>query len=196
MSSAVWIILAIVSIVILQKLFSSFGKEQTTEKFRGVVPGTGQIFEMTLSKVKDEGKKENHLFDEEDFLLGAKVAFSTIVDAFANGDKESLKSTVSQRLYSVLCAAIDKRAELEQTMEFSLIGVSSSKILSKNDDKKPTLITVELVTEQMNVLRDKDGNVLEGDAIQIAKVKDTWTFKKESKLRSGWVVCSTKSEAA
>ena len=56
--SSVWIILAIVSVVILQKLFSVLGKETTMEKFRGVVPGTGQVFEMTLSKIKEEGKKE------------------------------------------------------------------------------------------------------------------------------------------
>ena len=129
-------------------------------------------------------------------MLSAKIAFGAIADAFAHGDKAALKGVVSQKLYNALCSAIDKRNELEQTMEFSLIGISSSKILSKNDDKKPTVITVELVTEQMNVLRDKDGNILEGDAIQIAKIKDTWTFKKENKLRSGWVVCTTKSEAA
>ena len=193
---AVWIILAVVSIVILQKLFSVLGKESKTEKFQGVVPGTGQVFEMTLSKIKEEGKKDPHLFDEQEFLLGAKIAFNTIVDAYARGNKAVLKPILSKKVYDAFCSEIDKRAENEQKMEFALIAINSSKILSKNDDKKPTTITVELVTEQMNVLRDKDGAVLEGDAVQIAKVKDTWTFKKESKLHASWILAATKSEAA
>ena len=110
--SAVWIILAIVSIVVLQKLFSSFGKEPTKEKFRGVVPGTGQIFEMTLSKIKDEGKKENHAFDEEGFLLNAKIIFNAVADAFASGNKTALKNIISPKLYNAFCAEIDRRAEL------------------------------------------------------------------------------------
>lgn len=193
--SSVWIILAIVSVVILQKLFSVLGKDTTMEKFRGVVPGTGQVFEMTLSKIKEEGKKELTSFDEQEFLFGAKIAFNTIVDAFSKGNKAVLKPILSKKVYEAFCAEIDKRQENEQKMEFFLIAINSSKILTKNDEKKPTSITVELITEQMNVLRDKDGIVLEGDAVQIAKVKDVWTFKKESKLHSGWIVCATKSEA-
>ena len=67
--------------------------------------------------------------------------------------------------------------------------------MSKNDEKKPTRVTVELISEQMNVLRDKEGAVLEGDPIQISSVKDTWTFQKEVGLRSTWIVIGTKSEA-
>ena len=183
------------SVVILQKLFASFGKEEAPEKFRGVLPGTGQVFEMTLSKVKHEGKKEASLFDEQEFLLGAKVAFHAVVDAFANGNKDILKPLLSKKVYDVFCDEIDKRTQAENKMEFSLIAINSSKILSKNDKNKPTSVTVELITEQMNVLRNKDGIVIEGDAVQIAKVKDVWTFKKENGIRAGWIVSATKSEA-
>ncbi len=195
--NAAWIVIAIVAVIILKKLFSTLGKEPSTEKFRGVLPGTGQVFEMTISQgdAKEEEKKEAHCFNEPDFLLGAKMAFNAVVDAFANGNKEILKPLVSKKVFNTFSSEIDKRIGLEQKMEFSLIAIESSKILSKNDDKKPTLITVELITEQMNVLRDKDGVVLEGDPIQISKVKDVWAFKKETGVRSTWVVTATKSEA-
>ena len=195
--NAGWIFLAVVAVVIFMKLFSVLGKEnEKTEKFRGVLPGTGQIVEMTIKggAVKNE-KKEAHVFNEEDFLMGAKMAFNAVVDAFANGNKETLKPLVSRKVFDSFANEIQKWEENGEKMEFSLIAINSSKILSKNDSKKPTRITVELLTEQMNVLRDRNGAVLEGDPIQISVVKDTWTFQKEIGLRSSWIVVATKSEA-
>lgn len=196
--SAGWIFLAVVVVVVLSKLFSVLGKEPVqTEKFRGVLPTTGQVFEMTITKnvPAEEEKKQAHVFDDADFLLGAKMAFNAIVDAFAAGNKGALKPLVSKKVYDAFCADIDKRTQAGEKMEFSLIAINSSKILSKNSMKKPTRITVELVTEQMNVLRDQKGAVLEGDPILISTVKDTWTFQKEIGLRSSWIVVATKSEA-
>ena len=195
--NAGWIFLAVVAVVILSKLFSVLGKENVkTEKFRGVLPGTGQIVEMTITgKPEKNDKKDPHVFNEEDFLMGAKMAFNAVVDAFASGNKETLKPLVSRKVFDAFFNDIQKREENGEKMEFSLIAINSSKILSKNDEKKPTRVTVELVTEQMNVLRDKDGVVLEGDPIQISLVKDTWTFQKEIGLRSSWIVVATKSEA-
>ena len=111
------------------------------------------------------------------------------------GNKDALKPLLSRKVFDAFCTAIEKRNERKEKMEFSLISINSSKVLSKDDDKKPTKITVELISEQMNVLRDENGMVLEGDPIQLSSVKDTWTFKKNNGLRSTWVVVSTKSEA-
>ena len=195
--NAGWIFLAVVAIVIFSKLFSVLGKEKVrTEKFRGVLPGTGQVVEMTItSNPKTDEKKENRSFNEEDFLMGAKMAFNAVVDAFASGNKETLKPLVSRKVFDCFVKDIQKREDAGEKMEFSLIAINSSKILSKNDERKPTRVTVELISEQMNVLRDKEGSVLEGDPIQISSVKDTWTFQKEVGLRSTWVVIATKSEA-
>ena len=195
--SAGWIFLAVIVFVILSKLFSVLGKENTpSEKIRGVLPGTGQVFEMTIVKAPEtENTKKENTFDEKDFLIGVKIAFNTIADAFASGNKDVLKPLLSHNVFEVFSKEIEDRKEREEKMEFSLIAINSSKILSKNDDKKPTQITVELISEQMNVLRDKNGIVLQGDPIQISSVKDTWTFKKTTGIRSSWVVTSTQSEA-
>ena len=195
--SAGWIFIAIVVFVVLSKLFSTLGKEPLQgEKFRGVLPGTGQVVEMTILKNKAENisKKEN-VFDEQDFLIGAKIAFNTVAEAFSKGDKHTLKPLLSRKVFDSFSADIEKRLEKEEKSEFSLIAINNAKIISKNDDKKPTRITVELISEQMNVLRDKNGIVLEGDPIQLSCVKDTWVFEKTNGLRSSWIVIATKSEA-
>ena len=195
--SAGWIFIAIVVFVVLSKLFSVLGKEPVqAEKFRGVLPGTGQVFEMTIVKNKtDTSVKKENVFDEKDFLIGAKIAFNTIVEAFSRGDKSVLKPLLSAKVFDVFSSCIDDRAEKEEKMEFSLIAINDAKIIAKNDEKKPTRVTVELFSEQMNVLRDKNGLVLEGDPIQLSTLKDTWVFEKTTGLRSSWIVVATKSEA-
>ena len=80
-------------------------------------------------------------------------------------------------------------------MDFSLVAINSSKIISKSEGKNPKKITVEFITEQVNVLKDKLGVILEGDPILISKVLDVWTFERDAKSRHNWIVTATKSEA-
>ena len=196
--NAGWIFLCIIAAVIISRLFSKLGQEEEkTERFRGVLPGTGQVFEMTIVKNDDDEQtqKKANEFDENDFLMGAKIAFNAIADAFSVGRKDVLKSLVSKRVYEGFSAEIDRRDKAGEKMEFSLIAINSAKVIARDNLKKPNKVKVELISEQMNVLRGKDGQVLEGDPIMIAKVKDIWTFEKKSGVRSGWQVVATKSEA-
>lgn len=194
---AEWIILTVVVVLLVSKLISVLGKEPVQEeKVRLVSPTSGQVLEMRLIKeAPDKSEKDLHAFNEEDFLMGAKMAFNAVVEAFANGNREALKPLLSSKVFNVFKADIEKREALKQKMEFSLIAIDSSKIVQKSSEPQPQKITVEFITEQMNVLRSQDGSVLEGDPILINKVTDTWTFEKEPKGRKNWVVTATKSEA-
>lgn len=195
---AEWIILTIIVVLVVSKLISVLGREPIQgEKVRLISATSGQVLEMRLIKDKKTEKKPKQApsFNEEDFLMGAKMAFNAVVEAFSYGNKEALKPLLSQKVYEAFVADIEKRQKNGQKMEFSLIAIDSSKVLQKSDGQLPTKVTVEFVSEQMNVLKDKEGTVLEGDPILITKVLDIWTFEKEPKGRSNWVVTATKSEA-
>ena len=192
------IILTIIVVLVVSKLISVLGREPIQgEKVRLISATSGQVLEMRLIKDKKTEKKPKQApsFNEEDFLMGAKMAFNAVVEAFSYGNKEALKPLLSQKVYEAFVADIEKRQKNGQKMEFSLIAIDSSKVLQKSDGQLPTKVTVEFVSEQMNVLKDKEGTVLEGDPILITKVLDIWTFEKEPKGRSNWVVTATKSEA-
>ena len=195
---AEWIILTVIVVLLVSKLISVLGKEPVQgEKVRLVSKNSGQILEMRLIKGKELEKKEKTplSFNEEDFLMGAKMAFHAVVDAFACGNKEALKPLLSKKVYDAFVSDIEERQKKEEKMEFSLIAIDSSKVLQKSSEQQPTTVTVEFISEQMNVLKDKEGVVLEGDPILITKVLDVWTFEKEGKGRSNWIVTATKSEA-
>ena len=195
---AEWILLVIVAALLISKLISVLGREERPpEKLRFVAPSTGQILEMTLLQQKEDMSKDKGRdeFDEKDFLMGAKMAFNAVVEGFAAGNTQMLKPLLSDHVYDAFVQEINKRKNLEQVMDFSLVSINSSKIVSKSEGKNPKKITVEFVTEQINVLKDKLGVVLEGDPILISKVLDVWTFERDTKSRRNWIVTATKSEA-
>ncbi len=193
-----WILLTILVFLVVSKLISVLGQEPKGEKIRFVSNKTGDVLEMTLiseKKASQPEKKNQGDFNEEDFLIGAKMAFNAVVDAFAQGQEDTLKTLLSPRVYDKFIAAIEERKLKEQKMEFSLISFVSCKILTRSDEKNPKTVTVDFVTEQTNALCDKTGAVIEGDSIFIGKVHDVWTFQKENKSKNSWVVSATKSEA-
>lgn len=173
-------------------LYSALGKEQKeTEKIEVISDKDGKIIRMKIAAPKAQ-KSPNAVWNEEEFLQGAKIAFHMVAAAFAKGKKKELKPLLTTQVYDSFEKDIDTRAANKETMDFSLICLSSAKILKKAENAKE--ITVEFVSEQINILKNEAGKVLEGDPMNVATVLDTWTFKKLS--GDNWVVASTKSEAS
>lgn len=172
-------------------LYSALGKEQKeTEKIEVISGEDGKIIRMKIAS--PQTKKIENSWNEDEFLQGAKIAFHMIVTAFAKGKKKELKPLLDSKVYDIFIKDIDLRSANKQVIDFSLICLSSAKILKKAETTKE--VTVEFISEQINILKNEAGKVLEGDPMNVAKVSDVWTFKKQS--GDTWVVSSTKSEVA
>ena len=133
-------------------------------------------------------------FNNEKFLNGAKKAFEIIVTSFAKGDAETLKGLVSKSLLKKFEAIIAQRKEDGISAETDLIGFNEAIIadvkLSKSDVVK---ISVKFVSEQVNILRDKTGEVIEGDENFIQSITDIWTFERSLNAKTpNWTLVSTK----
>ena len=163
-------------------------REQITGKIRFISEQTGEVIEMNLV---DHSKKSLKEFSEETFLANAKLAFQLITESFTKGDVSNLKKLLIPELYSVFEQEVLARKEKKHVVDFSLICFDSVKILNKSVNKEE--VTVQFVTEQINLLKDAEGKVIEGDEMSVATVTDTWTFKRKNKTK--WVVSATKSGA-
>ena len=144
-----------------------------------------------LKKIKESFPS----FDLVDFMQKAPRAFEYIALAFAGGDKESLKPLLSDNIYKSFEKAIDERKERNETAEFSLIGFKSIKLTAAQLFGSEVDLTVEFETEQTNIVKDSDGNVIVGDPTYIETVTDIWTLKKD--MRSSdpvWVLTATHSK--
>lgn len=133
-------------------------------------------------------------FNKDSFLHGAKKAFQVITEAFNKSDAETLKILVSPSIYKKLQEVIKQRQADEMTAETDFICFDKTDIIKAEiNDKQKAVITVEFVSEQVNVLRDKDGKVVQGDENYIQTITDIWTFERALDAKTpNWTLISTK----
>ena len=133
-------------------------------------------------------------FNRDKFLNGAKKAFEIIVTSFAKGDVDTLENLVGKTLLKKFKDIIARRKEEGISAETDFIGfneaiITDAKITKSNLAK----ISVKFVSEQVNILRDKNGEVLEGDENFIQSITDVWTFERGLNATTpNWLLVSTK----
>lgn len=143
---------------------------------------------QTLNKIKEA----HPTFDLADFMRKAPRAFEYIALAFAKGNKTDLSPMLSRDIYKRFEKAIDDRAARKETAEFSLIGFKSIKLTQANLIGNLVELTVEFETEQTNILKNEQGEVILGDPTYIETVTDVWTFRRDMKSSSPvWVLTAT-----
>lgn len=118
-------------------------------------------------------------FNDRDFLNGARTAFSMIVDAYAKGDLDTLNSLLGREMYSAFAAAIEDRADQGHTLEKRVEAIDSADILAARMENTTAIVTVQFVSHQVDVTRDADGAVVEGNPDTSEEVVDLWTFMRD-----------------
>ena len=185
-------VLGLLTVYIIWKLYRALGEpsQKKPDKIRLVSKETGEVLEMQI--VQTKAPKEKIDWNENAFLTAAKFVFQKISTAFANCDLKELKRALAPDVYRVFEADILSRQAKKQKMDFSLICFDSADIVKKtpNNDE----VTVRFKTEQINLLKDEKGKILEGDGMSISVMMDTWVFKQIGK--EAWIVTSTQSQVA
>ena len=132
-------------------------------------------------------------FNKEAFLAGAKRAFEGIVCAFADADMKMLEALTTKRIYKKFAEIIEERKSTGQTAETDFIGFDKAEIVDAKLTKTLAKIVVSFVSEQVNILRDKNGEVVRGDENFVQKISDVWTFERDIRAKNGvWFLASTK----
>ena len=176
--------------MLYSKITADSKKMDFTQKVRVISQKTGQVFDIQFSPDKRADLQQQNAITDDSFLTMSKILFQKTVDSFARAEKKDLKQLLTESVYKTFEKEIDTRQSQKHLLDFSLIGIISAKILDKSDDYKT--VTVEFITEQVNVLKNEDGQIIEGDGMRVAQMRDVWTFQKEGKFN--WLVAATKSE--
>ena len=128
------------------------------------------------------------------FLEGAAKAFEIIVTAFARHDTDTLKPLLSPDVFSRFAAAIQVREERGETMETELVVLKPPKLESAEMHDGHAIVGVRFQSEQVNIVKDRDGKVIEGDRDHVESVTDIWTFTRDSDSSDpNWILTSTSS---
>lgn len=131
-------------------------------------------------------------FELASFVDGARGAYRMILEAFWQGDKETLRELCDDSVYAGFAAAIDARTAAGEVLENTLIRIEETRIHSASLDGKMARIAVLFVADIAAVTRDAQGNVIAGSLDDAIESRDVWTFSRNVAARDpNWVLEET-----
>lgn len=132
-------------------------------------------------------------FDPAGFLDGAEGAFRMIVDAFARGDRQTLRALLADEVYGGFEGEIARREGAGETQRSEVRAMQEMAIDAADLRGTVADVTVRFVSDQVNLTTAKDGSVVAG-AEAVTELTDIWTFQRD--LRSPdptWRLVATRS---
>lgn len=178
-------------VVMLSK--EQFEKVYNEIKSNAIKPTDDVVDVNSLSPLDRELTKIPN-FNKGMFIKGAQKAFEMILSSFSRGDSKTLSKLVSKDLLKKFDSVIQERQDNGITSEMDLIGFVETEVESVCfvENNKVNLV-VKFVSEQVNLLKNAEGEVIEGDENYIQQISDVWTFEKSLDAKvNNWVLCSTK----
>ncbi len=146
----------------------------------------GQFKNSVETKVK-KPPTEFNMNEKKQFLKGAEIAYETILTSFSKGDKESLKSLLTEKMQASFSSAIEDRKSKKIKSELTFVGIKSSAIQKFEKTAEALFFTVKFVSEIISVKKNQDNKIVEGDPNKIQTVIDHWKFtKKISSANPNW----------
>lgn len=139
---------------------------------------------LSLAAYIDQIRAADPTFDEKHFLEGSKAAFAMIVDAFARGDTATLRPLLADDVYDSFAQVIRDRQAAGEQHEARIEQVREAEVVeAKLDAGRTARVTVRLVSDQVNVVRDRNGAIVDGDPKALVENTDVWTFARNLRSR-------------
>lgn len=132
------------------------------------------------AKALAEMKRVEPDFSVGEFLGGARGAYEMILMAFERGEMEDIRPFLAEDVFESFNEVVKSRAEQGLTIDAEFVGVREIHIHRASFDAEERLaeISVRFVGELTSVVRDKDGQIVEGKPSEIKRQKDIWTFAR------------------
>lgn len=156
--------------------------------------------DLSLVEVKDPQlvtnianmKAIDPTFTLDGFISGARGAFEMVITAFSSHDRATLKQLLGPDVYSEFDENIRKQEETERKLHTTLVSLKEAEIKEAELKKTTARMTVQFLSEQITIERDKAGEIIGGDASDIQEIVDEWVFERDLKSRNpNWQIIET-----
>jgi predicted lipid-binding transport protein (Tim44 family) len=133
-------------------------------------------------------------FDARGFVGGARAAYEMIVQAYAKGDRKTLKDLLAKDVYDGFAQAISDRESRGETSDSTFVSIDKANLIGAEMRGKTAHVTVSFASKLITVTRDKAGAVVDGSPDKIVDVNDIWTFARDVSTRDpNWRLVATES---
>jgi len=139
-----------------------------------VADGSAAAKSLAAMKLAEPG------FSVSEFLTGARSAYEMILMAFEKGDLTGIRPFLSQDVFATFTEVVEAREREGLTIESHFVGLRELVLQNATFDRdsREGEITVRFVAELTSVVRNKEGEVVEGSPTAIKRQRDLWTFAR------------------
>ena len=119
-------------------------------------------------------------FSVSEFVQGARGAYELIVMGFEKGNLDEIQPFLSEEVFDTFVSVVSAREDQGLTIEAEFIGVRETSVADVRFDKDTNQaeITMKFVGELTSVVRDRSGEIIEGNPNTVKRQKDSWTFAR------------------
>lgn len=149
-----------------------------------------------VSKELLKMKKIDKDFVLTDFLTGAREAYEMILLAFKRGDITKVNKFISKDVENAFSTDIDRRNSEMLKTEATFGGIRELTILDADldGDSQEGEITIRFLSDLTLVVKNKNGEIIEGGQTDIQLQKDIWTFSRVLSSESpNWTLVATEA---
>jgi len=115
------------------------------------------------------------------FMTGATAAYSMILEAYANGDRDLLKDLLTAETFAIYDEAITAREAAGQTQITDLGRLRKASIKAAKTEGSIAHISVHYEADLTSALRDADGELVMGDPDVLSAVSEVWEYTRDMK---------------
>lgn len=141
-----------------------------------------------------EMKRVDPSFSVSEFAHGARQAYEMILMAYERGELDTLEKFLSPEVYETFSQAVFARADKGLTVEANFVGIRELKVVGAEYDTetKEGDVTIRFMGELTSVVRDEEGDIVEGSKTDIKRQKDVWTFSRVMDAEDpNWLLVAT-----
>ncbi len=131
-------------------------------------------------------------FAPDEFLTGARAAYEMVITAYSKRDRDTLKALLSTEMYASFDLSLRDAEQAARLQDTTLVAIESATITAAKLAGNQATLTVDFVSEQIHLIRDAVGTIIEGNPSQQNRVEDTWLFTRNLTSASpNWTIIET-----
>lgn len=125
-------------------------------------------------------KRVEPSFSLGEFMGGARGAYEMIVMGFERGELDEIEPYLAEDVFQTFVDVVAAREDQGLSIEAEFVGVREMGVVETRFDKDTNLaeITMRFVGELTSVVKDRDGQIIEGSPTTVKRQKDSWTFAR------------------
>ena len=145
-----------------------------------------------LAKRFDELAARDLQFDSNLFLDWAKSAHEAILNAFAAGNLEVLKASLTSNTFSIFENEIMRRKAMGEVASFKFVSIKRAAINDAQTTNANGRVEVAFTSSVFSAIKNAKGEVISGNDKRMAEVAELWTFERNlNDTASPWRLSET-----